>query len=211
MRVHGQRKRLINPTGVSVGVALPAMRGRSHSPPSNDLPEQIKGRMKVISKSPELLVIDGWHPKAFLFGAAYFALIVGSVVIVVFESAEFIFMALFISAISGGLLVRVNFRQRISFDRIAGEVRFVERKLLWTIKRVARLNPDSRIEIETLQRDHGTPITRRLVLVTDGEITPFSKLFHTQSFDDDQAMLADWLAEASANASMQATDRKSHA
>ncbi|MEW5422344.1 hypothetical protein [Amorphus sp. 3PC139-8] len=167
--------------------------------------------MKVIERSPARLVVGGWNVRAVVFGVVYAVLPVVFFVIIVIEQPSAIFMALFMAAIMGALLVRQNYLERIVFDRDAGEVRFEQRKLLGTQRRVARLNGESRIEIERVQFDTNNRPGRRLALVTDGERTPFSNVFYTKFYDEEQAMLTAWIAEAWGDKSHQPARRDAHA
>lgn len=166
--------------------------------------------MKVIARSPARLVVGGWNVRAVVFGVVYAVLPVVFFVVVI-EQPSAIFMALFAAAIMGALLVRQNYLERIVFDRDAGEVRFEQRKLLGTQRRVARLNGDSRIEIESVTFDTNNRPGHRLVLVTDGERTSFSNVFYTKSFDEEQAMLTASIAEAWGDKSHQPARHDAHA
>lgn len=152
--------------------------------------------MNTIEKSPTRLVIGGWKAGPIIMAVFCLVLPIGFFLTFVQEEPAAIWANLFIAVICGALALRMELWERIVFDTESGEVNFDQWRLLGRGLRKAPLKPVSRVEIETSSSASNGKPSRRLVLATGDDRTPFTKLFSSRSFKEEQAVLNDWLTEA---------------
>lgn len=152
--------------------------------------------MNTIEKSPTRLVIGGWKAGSVVMAAFCLLLPIGFFLTFVQEEPAAIWANLFIAVICGALALRMELWERIVFDTEGGDVSFDQWRLLGRVVRKAPLKPVSRVEVETTSSASNGKPSRRLVLATGDDRTPFTKLFSSRSFKEEQAFLNDWLTEA---------------
>ncbi|MBK1631771.1 hypothetical protein CKO31_13700 [Thiohalocapsa halophila] len=153
--------------------------------------------MKTVENSPERLVLGGWRAGSIALAMLLLALPVAFYFLIVTEEPYTLWANAFLLLICLSLVPRMVLWERIELDRDAAEIRFDQLRLLGRLRRSAPLKPVSRVEVETRSSidSTGRP-SRRLVLVTGHERTPFSRLYTSGKFEREKDLLNDWLKAA---------------